>query len=399
METPFLRKVIDSRSAGFLAQLARILLATGLALGCLGAAQSPQPAAKAAATPDASLIKARWRVLGARPLGMYYYYPAGGGLESLEKHAAQMTLLAPQCFWVDAEGFVHGELPSQVMEMARRAKLPIMPLLINPGFNRPIASALLRSPKAQARAVMYMAYLAKRDNYVGWQLDLEYIDPAHKRHYTRFVERLAARLHRDKRLVSVAVVPRFSDAYPDANSAREFRTGEWGAPYDFRAIGRVVDFMTLMTYDHHGSASPPGPVAGYDWVKAALDYAVPRVPRAKLLLGVPFYGREWVASDQNNTSRSLAFQDARDQMERAKVEVQWHERWRTPWFQYRDASGLHTAWYEDSGSLNEKLQLMRQYRLRGFAAWRLGVEDPKFWALPIVAGKARLGDSAAAAPR
>ena len=42
-----------------------------------------------------------------------------------------------------------------------------------------------------------------------------------------------------------------------------------------------------MAYDQHTPLTPPGPVAGYDWVKAALDYAVRRVPRSKLLLGLP----------------------------------------------------------------------------------------------------------------
>jgi len=240
------------------------------ALASLAAAQKPSVSSKPVAKPDATLVKARWRVLGASPLSMYYYSPDSRGIKSLEEHASQMTLLAPQSFWVDTEGFVHGEVPSGILETARPAKVPVMPLVVNPGFDRAVASALLRSAKAQQRAVTYLAYLAKRDNFVGWQLDLEYIDPEDKSYYTQFVQRAAARLHRDGRLLSIAVVPRFSDVYPDADPSQEFHSGEWGAPYDFRALGRVVDFMTLMTYDHHNSTTPPGPVAGYDWVKAAL---------------------------------------------------------------------------------------------------------------------------------
>jgi len=256
-----------------------------------------------------------------------------------------------------------------------------MPLVVNPGFDRDAASALLRHRRAQQRAVAYLARLAERYNFAGWQLDLEYIDPADKLRYTQFVQRAAARLHQEGRLLSIAVVPRFSDVYPDVDPGREFHGGEWGAPYDFRALGRVVDFMTLMTYDHHSSATPPGPVAGYDWVKAALDYATARVPRQKILLGIPFYGREWVQSGEDSSARTLSFADAQDRMEQWQVPGLWDERWRTPWFQYSDTDGLHTGWYEDSRSLQAKLALMEEYRLRGFAAWRLGVEDPAFWTL------------------
>jgi spore germination protein YaaH len=258
--------------------------------------------------------------------------------------------------------------------------------LINPGFDRPLASAMLRDPKAQERAVMYLAYLAKRDNYVGWQLDLEFIDPADKALYTEFVQRAAARLHRDGRLLSVAVVPRFSDDYPDTRAA-EFRTGEWGAPYDFHALGQAGDFMVLMTYDHHGNSTPPGPVAGHAWMKEALEYAVRRVPSQKLLLGIPFYGRKWVETASGTSSRSVTYGDISPLLARPGLEMQWDKRWRVPWFQYREGQELHTVWYDDSRSYQEKLRLVREYKLRGFAAWRLRTEDPQFWSVAAAATK------------
>jgi spore germination protein YaaH len=350
-----------------------------LLAGFLEAAQRPKPAGPADQKRVTSSNPDRRRVLSAHPLGMYYYYDDSLGLESLSAHAAEMTLLGPQCFFVDADGTVRGGVSPQVAEIARRAGLPLMPLVVNPGFGRPGASKMLRSAKLRERAVTYLAYLAKRDNYAGFQLDLEYIDPADKALYTRFVERAAARLHARGRLLSVAVVPRFSDTYPDRSLTREFHTGEWGAPYDYRALGRIADFITLMTYDHHGSATPPGPVAGYEWQKAALDYAVMRIPRAKLLLGIPFYGREWVETPQGTTSSSLAFKDVKPLLERPDAKPRWDERWRTTWLQFREGATQHTAWFDDQRSLREKLQLMKLYHLRGFAAWRLGVEDPQFW--------------------
>ncbi len=352
-----------------------ILLAVLLIPVCALGAEASRRAAQAKDGPT-NLTRMRWHVLGARPLGMFYYRDDAAGLQSLEAHAREMSLLGPQCFRVDADGFVHGQVPAQVLEIARREKVPLMPLLVNPGFDRKIAHAILANPKAQERVVMYLAYLAERDDYAGWQLDLEYIDPADEHLYAQFVELVAARLHRDHRLLSVAVVPRFSDAYPD-NRTAEFRTGEWGAPYDFRAIGRAVDFLTLMTYNHHSADSPPGPVAGYAWMKAALDYAVRRVPRSKILLGLPFYGREWVETSKGTTSRTLAYKDVKPRV--TNPGPRWDPRWRTTWFEVRQGNGKRTAWFDDSRSLREKLNLMRSYRLRGFAAWRLGVEDPGFW--------------------
>lgn len=369
-----------------IARLASVWFAMFAAAGFVFAAEKARALAPAKSTEATALAQARRRVMSARPLAMYYYSDDSRGLKSLAEHAAEMTLLGPQCFMVEADGVVRGEVPPAVMEAARRAGLPIMPLVVNPGFDRSIASAMLRSPQAQERAVSFLAYLARRENFIGWQLDLEYIDPADKALYTKFVQRAAARLHRDGRLLSIAVVPRFSDAYPDARAA-EFRTGEWGAPFDFRAIGRAVDFMVLMTYGHHSNGTAPGPVAGHAWMQAAVDYAARRVPTQKLLLGIPFYGREWVTTASGRLSRSMTYGDISPLLERPGVEVQWHDRWRAPWFEFRDGPELHTVWYEDPRSYREKLRLVRQNRLGGFAAWRLGSEDPQFWAVATEAAR------------
>jgi len=337
---------------------------------------APPASVKAAA--EADLARARARVLNASPLAMFYYSDDSLGLASLQAHADAMTLLAPQCYGLDRAGALHGQLPAGVLDAARRAGLHLMPLVTNPGFDRSTAHGLLHNAKAQDRAAKSLAQLAEQNQYVGWQLDFEGIGPADKLAYTRFVARVAARLHHDHRLLSVAVVPRFSDTYPD-NSAPGFHTGEWGAAFDFRRLGRVADFLVLMAYDQHTPSTPPGPVAGSDWVRAALDYAVRRVPPAKLLLGIPLYGREWAETSSGIASHSLAYKDLKPFLEDPGSERHWDDLARTTWFQLREGETLRTAWFDDAPSLREKLKLVQLYHLRGYAAWRLGVEDPEFW--------------------
>ena len=360
-----------------------ILLALAVGAAWLVAADKPAPESDPPAkpTPTLAVRKLRWRLFGHRPLGMFYYYPDGRGLESLKQNAARMNVLAPQCFTVDPDGVIEGSVPPAVLEIARGEGLPLMPLLINPRFDRGIATALLHDHKSQERAIIYMAYLAERENFVGWQLDLEFIDPTDKDLYTQFVRRAAARMHRDGRLLSVAVIPRFSDSFPGTSPSKQFRTGEWGAPYDYRALGRVADLVTLMTYDQHNQSGPPGPVAGHTWMKAALDYAVQRVSREKLLLGIPLYGREWAKTAEATQSRTLGYAELSSLLARPGIQIQRDDRWRVPWFQVRDGATSRTVWFDDDRSLSEKLRLVGEYRLRGFAPWRLGHESPEFWNL------------------
>jgi spore germination protein YaaH len=176
------------------------------------------------------------------------------------------------------------------------------------------------------------------------------------------------------------VTPRFSDGFPDDGDV-PFRTGEWGAGFDYRAIGAAADFVVLMAYDQHTSATPPGPVAGYGWVRAALQYATSRIPPGKLVLGIPLYGREWVATPLGQISRSLNYDSVSSLIGRPELEVQWHDAWRTPWVQFREEPDTHTVWFENRRSFEEKLGLVKQFGLRGLAAWRVGYEDPEFWSV------------------
>lgn len=341
------------------------------------AQEAAAPAASKSAA-EAALTKARDQVMNARPLAMVYYSDDSVGLTSLQAHAGAMSVLAPQCYRIDRAGDVHGRLPPGVGDAARQTGLPLMPLVMNPDFDRAIAHNVLHSPKSQERAVRNLAQLAEREGFVGWQLDFEGFAPADSSEYVRFVARVAARLHHEHRLLSVAVAPRFSDLYPSISSAG-IRTGEWGAAFDFRGLARAADILVLMAYDQHTPSTSPGPVAGYDWVKAALDYAVARVPPEKLLLGIPLYGREWDVPARAANTHSLAYKDLKPFLDSPNSERHWDDLSRTAWFQLRDGGTLRTAWFDDARSLREKIALVKAYHLRGFAAWHLGVEDPDFW--------------------
>ncbi len=364
----------ESQNSKFVRQLVVIFVCL---IACVAKAQDAGPL-KDQAAGDAVLMKASEQVMNASPLAMFYYSDDSVGLASLEAHAGAMSILAPQCFWLDRAGNLHGQLPPGVENMARQAELPLMPLVINPDFDRATAHSLFHNPKAQERAAKNLEQLAEREGFLGWQLDFEGFAPADSLAYVRFVARLAARLHRDHRLLSVAVAPRFSDVYPNI-SPEGFRTGEWGGAFNYRELGRGADFLVLMAYDQHTPATPPGPVAGYEWVKAALDYAVRCVPPEKLLLGLPLYGREWDIPAGSAAAHSLAYKDLKPFLDSPDCEQHWDDLSRTAWFQLREGRTLRTAWFDDARSLREKIALVQLYHLRGFAAWHLGVEDPEFW--------------------
>lgn len=320
---------------------------------------------------DMTLRSMRERVSAARPLALYYTIDGTFGLDSILEHASDMTILAPQCFWLDQNENIQGSLPPSVSDAAKQARLPVMALIYNQDFDRRVASVLLHNHHLQKRVIRSLAEIARQNNLLGFQLDFENIDPNDINLYTRFVHEAAKELHHEGRLLTVAVVPRFQDAV----------ASQWAAAYDYAGLAQAADFITLMTYDNSGRLGPPGPIAGYDWVKNALDYATSRIPPDELLLGIALYGREWTNNGRSIEAHTMPYPKTRALLNSLSLAPRWDEKRRSPWFEYRTGGTVRSVWYENARSIQEKLRLLERYRLRGFAAWRLGMEDPRIWSV------------------
>ncbi|MGE5627623.1 MAG: chitinase, partial [Solirubrobacterales bacterium] len=60
--------------------------------------------------------------------------------------------------------------------------------------------------------------------------------------------------------------------------------------------------------------------------------------------------------------------------------VLWDDISKSPYFSYTDASGIaHNDWFENSQSVQYKLDLVTSYNLSGISIWRLGLENPDYW--------------------
>ncbi len=55
-----------------------------------------------------------------------------------------------------------------------------------------------------------------------------------------------------------------------------------------------------------------------------------------------------------------------------------------PYSFFSNAGTFEWLFLEDARSFRAKIDLVREYGLRGFSAWVLGREDPEIW--PILAG-------------
>jgi spore germination protein len=204
---------------------------------------------------------------------------------------------------------------------------------------------------------------ALTNGWDGIDIDYENLPPMAGPQFIDFLTALRDDLHQHDLMLSVAVPARESD--DDSGTLA----------YSYQKLGQVADQVRLMTYDHSWSTSEAGPVAPVEWIEAVVAYAVERVPREKVMLGLATYGYDWVGGSGKN----LQATDAVALAERVGVEPTWDDNAAASTFDYSEDGQAHTVWYENARSLELKQRIALAEGLRGVAIWHLGGEDPGVW--------------------
>ena len=132
--------------------------------------------------------------------------------------------------------------------------------------------SLAADATSRARFVEALDQFAKDYALDGIDIDWEYPGPGQEsaQNYVTLMTELKARLHPQGLLLTTAVVALG-------------KTGEDILPEIFE----IVDFMNIMAYDGDGQNHSP-----FEYALQALDFWCGRgLPKEKMVLGVPFYGR------------------------------------------------------------------------------------------------------------
>jgi spore germination protein len=191
------------------------------------------------------------------------------------------------------------------------------------------------------------------------QIDFESVAGDDAAAFLGFLKELKKRLPGDK-ILSVALPARRKNI---------------GDAYSYRDISAVADRIMIMAYDQHWSGSVPGPVASLSWCRDVLDYASKAVPREKLIMGLPLYGRSW---QDRSYSRAL-FPSHVDEIIKNENAVTEYSIDRGASLSYEKTVRVK-IYYEDTRSIVEKLSLYSS-AVRSVAFWRLGMENGDLWSM------------------
>lgn len=218
----------------------------------------------------------------------------------------------------------------------------------------------------------------------GINVDFEKINVDCGEHYIQFIRELSVKCRQNGLVLSV-------DNYVPQS---------YNEQYNRKEQGIFVDYVVIMGYDEHYGGSPvAGSVSSYDFVRAGVENTLKDVPAEKIISGIPFFTRVWEETPKTEaeiqaaagtaeedytthvTSTAYSMADAEYVVSQAGATAEWDEITKQN-FATWEADGItYKVWLEDEASLEPKLQLIKEFKLAGSAAWRLGQEQSKIWEL------------------
>jgi len=272
----------------------------------------------------------------------------------------------------------------RIVATARERHVKLVPLVMNPGFDQPSIHRVLTVPDARSRALRNLAALGRDRHLDGIQFDIENVHVRDKDAFTSFTRESVDSVHHAGCTLSAAVVPRTGED-PGPTTYHKWIYENWRAVYDYKALADTLDFISYMTYAQHTGGSPAGPVAGYPWMKASLEYLLSLgVPPGKISLGIPAYSDWWFpAYDSIGGSKmrgsDISYPAAQAILAKSGVRASWDDAQRALTAAWSEHDVYEYVWMEDSRAFLAKLGLVTRYHLRGYSVWVLGSEDPALW--------------------
>lgn len=217
----------------------------------------------------------------------------------------------------------------------------------------------------------------------GINVDFEYINVSEGAGYLQFLRELSIECRKKGVILSV-------DNYAPA---------AWTEFYDRNQQGRLADYIIVMNYDEHTSASEEaGSVSSMSFTREGLKNTIDQVGDAsRIINGMPFYTRIWCETpeaDSDGTgkliedsvngnyylsTRAVSMDTAKEEYKAVGAEPVWNEETGQNYVYYEKGNSLYMIWLEDQTSVEARLKLIDEFGIGGAAYWKIGLESEDIW--------------------
>jgi spore germination protein len=296
------------------------------------------------------------------------------GVNSIDE---KFHTISPVAFSINNDGTLTPRVDSNLTALKTATEgqnIKILPTISN--FDWKQMQKILEDANRTQQHINSIVNVVNRYNYDGIDLDYESLSLENKQQFLNFVKNLSSELRKNDKLLSITVLPKWGEHVNYTSLAGTRKTQDW------EYIGLYADQVRIMTYDFTSpGGSAAGPIAPIGWVEEVLEYAIEKVPREKIWLGIHLYSYEWVMPTKNIESQpiktnSYTYDTLTSRVLKVEnIHMRYNDDFEEGYADYPCHSSYHCVlYYATPQSVEARKNLAKDYKIAGVVYWRLGGE-------------------------
>lgn len=238
-------------------------------------------------------------------------------------------------------------------------------------------SIFFNNPASRQTLTNNLISMVRQRGAHGVSLDFEAVPASQGENMIGYIAELAAAFH---------------DSIPDGILSIAMPAVDWSGIFDVSQLNQHIDLYMIMGYDYYwNGSSEAGPVDPHYSMTSGYNYNVSRtvsyyqsegMPMDKMLLGVPYYAREWPTANQYAPSATTGYGSAytwANIMNNSSgyytaANKHFEPNSFSPYYSYY-GSGWHQCFVNDVESLKRRYRMVNRRGMAGIGIWALGYDN------------------------
>ncbi len=236
-------------------------------------------------------------------------------------------------------------------------------------------ATFLESASSKQQLIDNLISLIGNRSAKGINIDFESVPSAQKTNLTNFIIDLSQQMH---------------NALPGSIVSIDLPAVDWNSTFEVGVMSAYVDYFMIMGYDYYwkgsAQAGPNSPLYtfnnnyDYNLSKSISFYTHAGVSSQQLILGIPYYGREWptenssIPSNTTANGNTITYKSIKTNSSGHYSTRHWNTNSKTPYYVYNDGE-WNQCFSDDEESLRLRYDMVHYRGLAGIGIWALGYDD------------------------
>ena len=294
------------------------------------------------------------------------------GNVTLTSYMAQtktVNIVAPTWYWVsDNDGNMEKAATQEYVSQAHSMGCQVWAVVdnINSASLQQLDNhTFLTTLDSRTNLIQQLIQEAQTYGFEGINVDFELIPEENGEDYIEFIRELSIACRNTGIILSVDTYPNFS----------------FNSHYHLDEQGVFADYVVIMGYDeHYAGSQEAGSVASISYVTQGIQMALNEgIAKDRLINAIPFYSRIWETGDGQVSSKALGMQDIQNFIQTHGMTESWNAEAGQNYAETTEDGKKIQIWVEDAQSIQQKLDVMQSFGIKGVAEWRLQFETADVW--------------------